>query len=170
MNKYLPLDKRAISKLDESGSDEETEKQKTIIRLYRCSDNNGKYRVAEVKLNPLQQTDLDSEVHIKRFVQETEKLISFISLQDVFILDHGVHGIWVWVGKKASDKERTEALRNARGFVKKKKYHNNTKVTRVVEGSEPLEFKALFLRWKNSLENGRCFTKSGKYVTLINVL
>lgn len=62
LDKYLPLDKRAISKLDESGSDEEIEKQKTIIRLYRCSDNNGKYRVAEVKLNPLQQTDLDSEV------------------------------------------------------------------------------------------------------------
>lgn len=78
----------------------------------------------------------------------------------MFILDHGVHGIWVWVGKKANDKERTEALRNARGFVKKKKYPNNTKVTRVVEGSEPLEFKVLFLRWKNTTENGRCFTKN----------
>lgn len=81
-------------------------------------------------------------------------------------MDHGVHGIWVWVGKKASDKERTEALRNARGFVKKKKYPNNTKVTRVVEGAEPLEFKVLFLKWKNTAENGRCFstkTQSGTY-------
>lgn len=62
LDKYLPLDKRALSKLHEDGNDEEIEKQKTIIRLYRCSDNNGKYRVAEVKLNPLQQTDLTSEV------------------------------------------------------------------------------------------------------------
>lgn len=87
----------------------------------------------------------------------------------MFILDHGVHGIWVWVGKKANDKERTEALRNARGFVKKKKYPNNTKVTRVVEGSEPLEFKVLFLRWKNTTENGWCFTKnqSGIFVLLL---
>lgn len=62
LDKHLPLGKRAISKLDEGVHDEETEKQKTTIRLYRCSDNNGKYRVAEVKINPLHQTDLDSEV------------------------------------------------------------------------------------------------------------
>lgn len=67
LDKYLPLDKRALSKLHEEGNEEEIEKQKTIIRLYRCSDNNGKYRVAEVKLNPLQQTDLDSEVRLLPF-------------------------------------------------------------------------------------------------------
>lgn len=62
LDKYLPLNKRALSKLHEEDNEEEIEKQKTVIRLYRCSDNNGKYRVAEVKLNPLQQTDLESEV------------------------------------------------------------------------------------------------------------
>lgn len=71
-----------------------------------------------------------------------------------------MHGIWVWVGKKASEKERLEALRNARGFVKKKKYPNNTKVTRVVEGHEPLEFKVLFLAWKN----GKSFTKTNSVI------
>lgn len=67
----------------------------------------------------------------------------------MFIIDNGTNGIWVWVGRRASDKERVEAMRNARGFVKKKKYPNNTNVTRVIDGSECLEFKMLFNYWKD---------------------
>lgn len=69
--------------------------------------------------------------------------------QDVFIVDQGLEGVWAWVGKRASEKERSEALRNARGFVKKKKYSNQTRVTRIVEGHETSEFKALFFTWKD---------------------
>lgn len=58
LNKYLPLGKRSVFQ----AADEEAEKGKSVIRLYRCSDNNGKYRVAEVKLSPLDQADLNSDV------------------------------------------------------------------------------------------------------------
>jgi hypothetical protein len=54
----------------------------------------------------------------------------------------------VWVGRKASSKERVEAMRNAQGYVTKKGYPSNTLVTRVVDGGEPVEFKALFTSWK----------------------
>jgi hypothetical protein len=54
----------------------------------------------------------------------------------------------VWVGRKASTKERTEAIGNAHGYVKKKGYPSNTPVTRVVDGGEPTEFKMLFTSWK----------------------
>lgn len=67
----------------------------------------------------------------------------------------------MWVGKKASDKERTESLRNARGFVKKKNYPNNTRVTRVVDGAEPMEFKMLVASWKDKDETkgvGKTYT------------
>ncbi|XP_022911438.2 advillin isoform X2 [Onthophagus taurus] len=126
--KYLPLNQRHVLPSDPE-KDEVVEKQfKNNIKLYKCSDNNGKYRVTEIKSGPLLQSDLDSD--------------------DVFILDHGLFGIWVWVGKRANDKERTEAMRNARGFVKKKKYANETSVTRVVDGAEPKEFKMLFVSWR----------------------
>lgn len=46
----------------------------------------------------------------------------FYILQDSFIVDNGQDGIWVWVGKRASKKEREEALRNAQGFISKKGY------------------------------------------------
>ena len=49
---------------------------------------------------PLEQSDLQSK--------------------DSFIIDNGAFGLWVWVGKKASSAERTEAMRNAQGFIKKK--------------------------------------------------
>lgn len=76
-----------------------------------------------------------------------------------------MNGVWVWVGKMATQKERIEALRNARGFVKKKNYPTNTKVTRVIDGKEPIEFKMLFLNWKDkprTINNNK--TNSGKYI------
>ncbi|XP_065164723.1 LOW QUALITY PROTEIN: advillin [Atheta coriaria] len=128
LQKYLPLDKRHVMPLDFDGNDDD-KSHKGHLKLYRCSDNNGKYRVTEIKAGPLVQADLDCD--------------------DVFIIDNGTNGIWVWVGRRASDKERVEAMRNARGFVKKKKYPNNTNVTRVIDGSECLEFKMLFNYWKD---------------------
>lgn len=64
-------------------------------------------------------------------------------------MDNGEQGIWVWVGKKASPKERVEAMRNAHGFVKKKGYPSHTAVTRVIDGGEPVDFKQLFTSWRN---------------------
>lgn len=35
------------------------------------------------------------------------------------------------------------------GFIKKKGYPNTTAVTRVVDGGEPVEFRALFNSWRD---------------------
>ncbi|KAH0999377.1 hypothetical protein HUJ05_005174 [Dendroctonus ponderosae] len=119
-SKYLPLEKRVV--LPDNGNENgEAGNPKYNLRLYKCSENNGKYRVAE----------------------------------DVYIVDQEINGIWVWVGKRVNEKEKNEALRNARGFVKKKKYPGNTKVTRVVDGLEPIEFKVLFKLWKTELPKGK---------------
>ena len=71
----------------------------------------------------------------------------------------------MWVGRKASPKERTEAIRNAQGYVKKKGYPSNTPVTRVVDGGEPTEFKALFTSWKEHNQTiGLGKQHSGKFL------
>ena len=67
-------------------------------------------------------------------------------------MDNGDQGVWAWIGKRASPKERIEAMRNAQGFIRKKTYPANTPVTRVIDGGEPEEFKSLFFRWKNKNE------------------
>ncbi|MEO2044729.1 MAG: hypothetical protein ABGX43_09015 [Nitrospinaceae bacterium] len=87
----------ASAKEDDEKQDAMTRKE---IRLYQCSDEDGTLRIKEIKGGPLEQSDLHS--------------------RDSFIVDNGSYGIWVWVGKKASSNERTEAMRNAQGFIKKK--------------------------------------------------
>ncbi|XP_025829482.1 advillin isoform X2 [Agrilus planipennis] len=129
-NKHLPLSKRTVQPHEPAEcKDKDKTHAKHPLRTYKCTDNNGRYRVAEVKTGPLNQSDLDTN--------------------DVYILDHGRYGIWVWVGKKAKEREKAEALRNARGFVKKKNYPNYTRVTRVLDGNEPSEFKFLFSQWRD---------------------
>lgn len=82
------------------------------------------------------------------------------ALQDSFIIDNGLAGAWVWIGKKASVKEKKEAMRNAVGFLKKKEYPSDTKVTRVVEGAEPYDFKCLFKDWPQIAPVGKVYTRS----------
>lgn len=128
-NEYLKLSSRTVKSAEEGGSDDAKEEANRMeLTLYQCSDEDGTYKVIEIKSGPLEQGDLKSE--------------------DSFIVDNGPAGIWVWVGRKASSKERTEAIRNAQGYVIKKGYPSNTPVTRVVDGGEPIEFKALFTSWK----------------------
>ena len=94
---------------------------------------------------------------------------SVVVLQDSFIVDNGPNGIWVWVGKKASPKERSEAMRNAQGYVTKKGYPSHTAVTRVIDGGEPVEFKALFSSWKEKNQTiGIGRQNTGKDISNLN--
>ena len=70
------------------------------IKLYLCSDETGSFKVMELKSGPLNHSDLDSN--------------------DAFIVDNGLLGIWVWIGKRATKQERTEAMANAQKFIKDK--------------------------------------------------
>lgn len=129
-NEHLPIASKKVKAAAEVEADEKEDVRiRKEIKLYRCSDEDGTLKVSEVKTGPLLQSDLDPK--------------------DSFIVDNGECGIWVWVGKKASQKERTEAMRNAQGFIKKKGYKPHTPVTRVVDNGEPSEFKSLFKVWKD---------------------
>jgi len=126
----LPIAQKKLQSIEEAGSDEAQEASVVVeIKLYHCSDESGTLKVTEVKSGPLLQTDLKSE--------------------DTFIVDNGPNGVFVWIGKKASQQERTEAMRNGQGFAKKKGYPPTTNVLRVIDGGEPSEFKSLFRAWKD---------------------
>lgn len=51
-------------------------------------------------------------------------------------------------------------MRNAVGFLRKKGYPSDTKVTRVVEGAEPSEFKCLFRDWPQTPPTGKVYIQS----------
>lgn len=118
---------------DESagGDDEEFEKtEERKITLYKISDANGKDRLVEsIAERPLRQEMLKTE--------------------DCFILDTGVAGIFVWVGKRATQKEKTESIAKAQQFLQTEKYPAWTQVHRIVEGAETAPFKQYFASWRD---------------------
>ncbi|XP_014467761.1 PREDICTED: villin-1 [Dinoponera quadriceps] len=100
------------------------------IKLYRCSEQSGKYKVAELKSGPVLRSDLTSG--------------------SVYLVDRGEAGVWAWVGRDVNARESLEAVRNARGFVKKKNYSDGMPVARATEAHEPAEMKALLRGWESS--------------------
>ncbi|XP_063979403.1 villin-like protein quail isoform X2 [Diachasmimorpha longicaudata] len=97
------------------------------IKLYKCCEQSGKYKVAELKSGPIFRSDLVSSA--------------------VFLIDRGERGVWAWVGREVDAREKLEAVRNARGFVKKKGYSSCVPVARALEGEEPSELKTLIRNW-----------------------
>ena len=62
-NVHLNLGQRQIKNAADAGDDEEKEVvAQSSLTLYHCSDEDGTYKVTEVKPGPLEQHDLRSEV------------------------------------------------------------------------------------------------------------
>lgn len=134
-NKYLNLSQRIVHPIEINGSLSSVQ-----LKLFKCGYSNSKYRIEEIKTDSLEQTDL-------------------IDADSAYIIDSGHFGVWIWVGRSAKIQEKVEAMRNARGFVKKKKYNSNTPVVRVIDGFEPIEFILLFPTWIDSENNSSNFSK-----------
>lgn len=124
-DRFLPLNQKEIEPAsNENESDVKLDiTTRRDIKLYRVTDENGKLEINEVKSGPLYQQDLLSK--------------------DSFIIDNGVFGIWAWIGKDASFKEKFETINKARNFIETKSYPENTQVTRIIDGDEPVAFKSL---------------------------
>ncbi|XP_015782794.1 adseverin isoform X2 [Tetranychus urticae] len=146
---YLPLSQKEDS-IGSSKNDQEDERiERASLKLYKVSDESGSLKIIHVNTSPLSKEDLNS--------------------QDCFIIDNGSAGIWVWIGKGATPKERIESMRNAQGFIIKKNYPNHTPVTRVIDGGEPIDFKSLFKSWNeanSTIGLGKTYSAGGKVVTL----
>ena len=116
---------------DESTSedDEAFEKgQERATTLYHVCDASGQLEVKQIAQIPLRQEMLNTN--------------------DCFILDAG-SGIFVWVGKNATDQEKKQAMSKAGGFLTSKQYPTWTKVSRIVEGAETAPFKQYFFTWRD---------------------
>lgn len=83
-------------------------------------------------------------------------------------MDHCPYHIWVWCGSNLANEEKSDSLRNARGFIKKKQLHNGTPISIICEGKEPPEFKFLFTEWVRQEHGSRRPNLSANEVTLIS--
>lgn len=96
-NAYLNLGKRSVQPMKVNPT---ALRSVQPFKLYRCGFANSKYRIEEVKTGNLMQSDLNDAT-------------------SAFIVDGERRGVWIWMGRISTSKDKAEAMRNARGFVKK---------------------------------------------------
>lgn len=115
--------------------------QANVLKLYQCDTMSGIFRVELAKSGNLEQYDLYGKFPI-------------------YIIDASFRGVWIWVGRKATKQERTDAMRHARGYVIKKNYPSTVPVIRVIDRYEPPEFVNLFASWVYPDVNANSMKKS----------
>jgi len=70
-----------------------------------------------------------------------------LKTEDAFIVDNSSE-IFVWVGKGATADERKAALSHGQDYVSKQGRPDWTRVTKILEGTEPTTFKSCFTKWQ----------------------
>lgn len=93
---YLPLSNRRVKPLGKFLESRNV----SPIKLYQCGLVGGKYRIEERKSACVNQSDLSDR-------------------NSAFIVDCATRGVWIWLGRNCSARDKSEAMRNARGFVRK---------------------------------------------------
>lgn len=132
--KLLPGDKDSI-KNESDVADVEFERSfnSSQIALYKVSDEN-KNCEASIELihnGKLSRTMLDSK--------------------DCFIVDCNTKGIYCWIGKECTKKEKVATVNGSKELMVKQNYPNYIPLETVVDGGESIAFKSLFKDWNNQL-------------------
>ena len=71
----------------------------------------------------------------------------YLKSGDCFVLDTGIDGLFVWIGKESSQKERREAMNLANKYIEKNNYPKWLPVKRIIDQGEPPIFKSFFSLW-----------------------
>ncbi|CAB4058900.1 VIL1 [Lepeophtheirus salmonis] len=129
----LPLDEKA---------------QKLKDSKITVSDDDIQYvRRKEVAIYDLEKGINDEVVMTRVDVHQlNQKLLQ--SKKAYIIDDHLLSGIWVWVGKESPFMYRNEGLKAGQGYIKEKNYLANISITKIVQNTEPVEFRIFFKNWK----------------------
>ncbi|XP_076311001.1 gelsolin, cytoplasmic-like isoform X1 [Tachypleus tridentatus] len=121
----FPVD---IKDAEEVAEDTEHERAvERVITLHKIWEEDGEVNIEKIAERPLKQEHLDPG--------------------NCFMLDGGVSGLFVWVGKEASPKEREESMKMAEKYLETRGYPSWTSVTRIIDGGEPPMFKQYFSSW-----------------------
>jgi len=99
---------------------------KGAVSLFKVSDASGSVTTTKVAEGTLKKDMLDTK--------------------DVFVMDN-VAEIFVWIGKGASADERKSGMKVGDDYCSNAGRPKGTKVTKVMEGTEPTTFKSNFATW-----------------------
>ncbi|XP_078344525.1 advillin-like [Oculina patagonica] len=124
---YQLTGNRRIVPITKEGESDESHDKTISPNLYRVKeDSSGNITMKETGTTPLKREDLDSD--------------------DAFILETG-QSVYVWLGKKATRGEKSQAFKDAQGFLSARQLNPNTSIKIIKEELEPSEFKQYFGVW-----------------------
>lgn len=104
--------------MDDAAFEKELESQ---IVLQKVSESGGSVKVEKITQRPIKQQMLNEN--------------------DCFILESGYGDIFVWQGKKATPKEKAEAMKKGEEIKNSKKYPSWTQVVKIIQHGEPSYFR-----------------------------
>lgn len=119
-------DQESVAEAEEGGDDEDFERGAAReVSLSEVSDSSGSLTIKKLS-GPHTQEQLDTK--------------------ECYILDTG-SSIYVWIGKEANGKEKSEAMKKAQHYLEINNYPAWVHISKVVEGAEPTAFKQHFQDW-----------------------
>jgi len=113
---------------DDEQEDKDNAAETKLFKVH-CEEG-GEAEVVEIAERPLRQDMLVSE--------------------DAFILATGTDGLFAWVGKDSNKEERLGVMKASEKYIKDQGLAKQTRVTRVVEGTETAMFKQFFTHWNET--------------------
>ncbi|CAH1642792.1 unnamed protein product [Spodoptera littoralis] len=121
--------KDLVPEASAGGDDQAFERnEEQSIVLSEVSDSTGKVKVTALS-KPYRQEQLKP--------------------QDAYILDTVTGSIYVWTGRQATEREKTEAMTKAQQLLSSKNYASWVKVVKIPQGTEPAIFKQYFATWRD---------------------
>ncbi|XP_052746020.1 gelsolin [Bicyclus anynana] len=125
------------------GDDQAFERnEENSVILSEVSDSSGKLKITALPA-PFRQEQLKA--------------------QETYILDTVSGSIYVWVGKQATQKEKSEAMAKAQQYLTSKNYPSWVHVARIPQGTEPAIFKQYFSTWRDvGMSHNRLVRSAGK--------
>jgi len=144
LDEYLPISgKGKVQPASVGGADDAYERKSAAnLKLWKVKEEGSSLKIEEISAKPLIKSMLDTD--------------------DCFIVDNGDAGLWVWCGRKASPREKKEAMTNALAFIKQRNYADHVQVTKIHEKAEPSEFRSLFKVWEKEKLPGQTNYKHNK--------
>jgi len=137
-----------ISNIREGDKDEDTKKFFTLLgstpdAKIRSAEEGGDDKLAEEYGNKIRQlwrlSDASGKMEFTKISEGNAIKKSQLDGNDVFIYDAGAE-IFVWIGKGASDKERTEAMVYAQQYLTKNNRPAFLPISRILQGGENPKF------------------------------
>ncbi|XP_037084357.1 gelsolin-like [Pollicipes pollicipes] len=127
LDALLPLTERVIRETDEAllGSAPQRRPAEEVS-LWLCTEDGGQVSLQLEKTGGLVQGDLSPD--------------------HVYVVDAG-SVVWLWVSRRAVKEQRAEDLRPAEAYLAQTDRSADVPLCRVVDGSEPAEFRSLFAAW-----------------------